>query len=72
MSARALSARAGLSPAYVGKVEAGTIDPSLKAFARIAIALGMSQQEIWWLIMSEGTVTPPDYDGEHQFETGDL
>ena len=70
LSARALSARAGLSPAYVGKVEAGVLDPSLRAFARIAVALGMSQQEIWWLVMAEGTVTPPEYDDEQTFEEG--
>lgn len=69
LSARALSARAGLSPAYVGKVEAGVLDPSLRAFARIAVALGMTQQEIWWLVMAEGTVTPGQYDEpEQEFE----
>jgi transcriptional regulator with XRE-family HTH domain len=70
LSARALSRYARLSPAYVGKVEAGTLDPSLKAFARIAVALNMTQQEIWWLVMAEGTVTPPEYDGEQTFEEG--
>jgi transcriptional regulator with XRE-family HTH domain len=51
MSARALSAKANLSPSYVGKVESGEIEPSLKAFARIALALHLSRQEIWLCVV---------------------
>lgn len=54
-SARALSLECGLSPSYVGKVEAG-MDPSLKAFARIALGLGMTNQEILQVIGVEGLV----------------
>lgn len=51
ISARALSAMAELSPSYVGKVESGEIEPSLKAFARIALALHLSRQEIWLCVI---------------------
>lgn len=51
MSARALSAKANLSPSYVGKVESGEIEPSLKAFGRIALALHLSRQEIWLCVV---------------------
>lgn len=76
VSARALSAKAGLSPAYVGKVEAGLIDPSLRAFAHIAVALEMTPQEIWWVVMAESqrdrvTVSPDVYGGEQTFEGGE-
>ena len=50
MSARRLSALAGLSPSYVGKVESGDIEPSLRAFARIARVLNMSQREVVFLV----------------------
>lgn len=52
-SARALSLEAGLSPSYVGKLEAGEIEPSVKAFARIAKVLGMNQAEIFFCVMQE-------------------
>lgn len=55
VSARELSTQAGLSPAYVGKVEAGHIQPSLRAFAHIAQALKMTPQEIWVVVTTEGT-----------------
>jgi transcriptional regulator with XRE-family HTH domain len=45
MSARQLSAAAGLSPSYVNKVEAGTM-PSLQAFAKLAKAAEMTDAEI--------------------------
>lgn len=51
LSARALSAMADLSPSYVGKVESGEIEPSLKAFARLALALQLTRQEIWLCVM---------------------
>lgn len=53
VSGRALSLAAGLSPSYVGKVENGEIEPSLKAFAKIALALHMTTAEIVYLIGSE-------------------
>jgi transcriptional regulator with XRE-family HTH domain len=54
ISARALSLQAGLSPSYVGKLEAGEIEPSVRAFALIALALSMSIQEIFFCVMQEG------------------
>lgn len=59
-SARALSLKAGLSPSYVGKLESGEIDPSVRAFARIALVLGMNQQEIFFCIVREGLREPPN------------
>ncbi len=46
-SARQTSTDAGLSPSYVSKVEAGELEPSLRAFARIARALEFSPAEIY-------------------------
>jgi transcriptional regulator with XRE-family HTH domain len=53
VSARNLSLAAGLSESYVGKVEKGEIEPSLRAFARIAKQLGMSPREIYVLVIRE-------------------
>lgn len=53
ISARALSIKAGLSPAYVFKVETGAIEPSLRSFARLAVALGMNQGEVWVCVVNE-------------------
>lgn len=53
LSARQLSAAAGLSPAYVNKVESGQIEPSFRAFAKIARQLGMTQREIYLLVCGE-------------------
>jgi transcriptional regulator with XRE-family HTH domain len=53
ISGRALSKKAGLSPSYVQKLEAGDIDPTVKAFSAIAEALGMSRDEILLCVMSE-------------------
>ena len=53
MSARQLSLKSGLSPSYVAKVESGEIDPSFKAFARIAMVLEMSMLEIFFCIIGE-------------------
>lgn len=50
LSARQLSAMAGLSPSYVGKLEAGECEPSLKAFARVANALRLRPTEVWYLV----------------------
>jgi transcriptional regulator with XRE-family HTH domain len=49
-SQRQLSHAVGRSPAYLSKVEAGEIDPSLAAFAAIAVALGMNPFEVWTLL----------------------
>lgn len=46
LSARELSLRAGLSESYVGKMETSRIDPSLRCFARVAVALDLTPQEI--------------------------
>lgn len=56
MSARALSLSAGLSPSYVGKVEKGEIEPSLRAFACLARTLGLSPREINVLVVREGAL----------------
>ena len=58
LSSRALSLAAGLSPSYVGKLESGEIEPSVRAFARIAIILGMNQQEIYLCVIQEGLREP--------------
>lgn len=50
ISARELSIRAGLSESYVGKLEAGAIDASLRCFARIAMALDLSPQEVFFIV----------------------
>lgn len=52
-SARELSKRAGLSPSYVTKLEAGEIEPSLKAFSSLAVALNMTTTEIVFSIWQE-------------------
>lgn len=51
ISGRTLSASAGLSPSYISKVEAGEIEPSLRAFSKIALVLRMTQQEIWLCVV---------------------
>jgi len=50
MSARSLSQAAGLSPSYVSKVEAGTMEPSFRAFCRIAGVLDMSDAEVLFVV----------------------
>lgn len=56
MSARELSLKAGLSESYVGKLEGGRIDPSLRAFGRLAMALGLTRAEVHFLVMEAGRV----------------
>lgn len=58
-SARALSLEAGLSPSYVGKLEGGEIEPSVKAFAKIALALGLNQSEIAFCVLAEALHESP-------------
>lgn len=53
LSARALSLNAGLSESYLGKVESGLVEPSFKAFAKIAVELRMKPGEAWVLITRE-------------------
>jgi transcriptional regulator with XRE-family HTH domain len=49
-SARALSLRAGLSESVTGKIEAGTMEPSLRVFARVVGALELSPLEVAVLV----------------------
>lgn len=49
-SARQLSELAELSPSYVGKLEAGEVQPSLKAFCQLVRALNCTDYEIVFLI----------------------
>jgi len=51
LSARGLSLASGLSESYVGKVEKGELEPSLRAFACIARTLGLSAREIHVLVV---------------------
>lgn len=53
LSARALSLEAGLSPSYVGKVEAGEIEPSLRTFAAIAVALELNPYEVFFCVLAD-------------------
>lgn len=53
MSCREVAAQAGLSPAYVGKVESGAISPSLRTFAKIATVLEMTTKEIALVVQLE-------------------
>jgi transcriptional regulator with XRE-family HTH domain len=46
LSRRALSQQAGLSASYVGKLETGEIEPSLRAFLSISRALALTQNEV--------------------------
>lgn len=64
VSGRALSAMANLSPSYISKIEAGEISPSLRAFARIALALHLTSQEIWLCVMEAAKTVIPDEYGE--------
>lgn len=53
LSARALSLKCGFSPSYVSKIESGEIEPGFWAFARLAIVLEMTTQEILFLVEEE-------------------
>lgn len=50
LSRYALSRKAGLSASYVGKLEGGHIEPSLKAFAAIALALELASHEVFFCV----------------------
>lgn len=54
MSARAVSIEAKLSPSYVNKLEAGDLDPSLRAFARLARVLQLTTMEILYVVGTLG------------------
>lgn len=62
LSARALGLSAGLSSSYVGKLEAGEIEPSFRAFARLATVLGMSVHEVFFCVIQEGMFTASPLD----------
>lgn len=59
LSARALSLQAGLSPSYTGKLEAGEIEPSLRAFGRLVIALDLSEAEVHLCVVTEALSPSP-------------
>jgi transcriptional regulator with XRE-family HTH domain len=62
VSQRALGEKAGLSSAYIYKLERGHLQPGLRAFATIAVALRMNPIEVWILLRAEAlTVTAPAY-----------
>jgi transcriptional regulator with XRE-family HTH domain len=74
LSARRLAALAGVSSAYVSRLEAGNLDPSLRSFARLAAALGLSPGEVWAVVLLEAApepVTPPLYTLPSQSDVGD-
>lgn len=50
LSKRALSQKAGLSASYVGKLEDEGIEPSVRAFAVIVLALELTPYETLFLI----------------------
>lgn len=52
VSARKLSEAIGFSPSYINKIEKGEIDPSVRAFAKIAYYLQMSPPELVYLLNS--------------------
>lgn len=50
MSARAVSQAADLSASYVSKVESGQMEPSFRAFCKIAEVLEMSDREVLFVV----------------------
>lgn len=52
ISARQLSADAGLSASYVSKVESGAVLPTIESFAKIVSKLYTTDREISYLISS--------------------
>jgi predicted transcriptional regulator len=53
-SARDVSLSAGLSESVMGKIEAGTMEPSLRVFAQVAAELGLNDREIVLLVRLAG------------------
>lgn len=66
LSARAASLMAGLSSSYVGKLEAGELAPSFRAFARLALVLEMSSQEMLFCVIQEGMFATSPFEGTFQ------
>lgn len=59
LSARQLSALADLSPSYITKLEARELEPSLRSFARIVLALRLTPLEVLFCVsLSAETVSP--------------
>jgi transcriptional regulator with XRE-family HTH domain len=54
ISARDLSLRSGFSESYVGKVESGQLQPSLRAFGQLVVALELNSAEVFFLVIHEG------------------
>lgn len=52
-SARQLSLEAGLSESYVGKLEAGEMEPSFRAVAKLVRVLGMKPGEVYVVLCEE-------------------
>jgi transcriptional regulator with XRE-family HTH domain len=48
MTLEVLAERAGLTPNYVGTIEAGERDPSLTTIVGLAQGLGISPAELFW------------------------
>lgn len=53
LSKRALGRNAGLSAAYVSSLEAGHLQPSLRAFAKLAVELRLTPAEIHLVVLTE-------------------
>lgn len=73
LSKTRLGLNAGLSESYVGKLESGECQPSLRTFALLARALGLTPLEIYFVIQGEAMraagdvpipVIPPAYPRE--------
>lgn len=56
LSKRELARVAGMSSAYVSALESGRLQPSLRAFARLAIELRLSPREIAYVVWAEAGV----------------
>ena len=67
LSKRALSQRAGLSASYVGKLERGEIEPSVRAFAVIALALELTPHEVLFCVKCALAECRPQLDVEESF-----
>lgn len=55
ISKRELGRRCGLSAAYVSALEAGHLKPSLRSFAKLAVELRLTPQEIHLIVITEAT-----------------
>lgn len=59
VSKQALGVEAGFSQSYVGKVERGDCVPSVRAFAKLAVALHMTPLEIYVVLVLESLQPTP-------------